>query len=82
MSDDTSAFTPSRDEISQFIRDTFRSVWAIELLLYLYEHKEGSLTPSAIVSEMRASEQVVRLSLECLLVARLRAASLSRVLVM
>ena len=36
---------PAKQEIATFIRSTFRSVWALELLCFLRQNRDRSLTP-------------------------------------
>lgn len=47
------------EELLSFIRDTFRSVWAIELLLLLKKAPQRQWTTAELVSELRASEHIV-----------------------
>jgi hypothetical protein len=62
---------PSDRESSAFIRATFRSVWALELLCYLRKQRNRPLQPAEIVAGLRASDLVVRQSIEGLLAAGL-----------
>ena len=58
------------DEISGFIRSSFRSVWSLELLLLL--KRDPRLWPRAeIVAALRASDLIVTQSLEALTAAGL-----------
>jgi hypothetical protein len=43
-----------------FVRASFRSVWTVELLLFLWRHSSRAWTAAELVREMRASEFVVR----------------------
>lgn len=61
----------SEREISAFIRATFRSVWSLELLCYLRKQRDRPLQPAEIVAGLRASDLVVRQSIEGLLAAGL-----------
>lgn len=54
----------SRDEVEEFVRATFRSVWALELLCMLRKHRERSLTHRDMVDGLRASDFVVTQSLD------------------
>jgi hypothetical protein len=54
-----------------FLRSTFRSVWSLELLLFLRSHRGRAWTPAALVEEMRGSELLVTQSLKALLAAGL-----------
>ena len=53
----------SDDEVSSFIRSTFRSVWSLEVLLLL-KRDQRRWTDAEIVTALRASELVVAQSLE------------------
>lgn len=56
---------PSPD-IAAFLRDHFRSVWALELLLFLKEHGERPWTAEALVEALRLSDTIVSSSLRTL----------------
>lgn len=58
-------------EVSSFIRSTFPSVWALELLCLLRRHRDESWTEISLVAAMRSSEQVVAQSVRSLLAAGL-----------
>ena len=62
---------PSSQEISSFIGTTFRSVWALELLCFLREHRDRELTHAEMVSGLRGSDLVVSQSLDSLVAAGL-----------
>ena len=62
---------PSSQEISSFIGTTFRSVWALELLRFLREHRERELSHAEMVSGLRGSDLVVSQSLDSLVAAGL-----------
>ncbi len=47
------------DELRDFLRHSLRSVWNIELLLWLYRHTGRAWFPADLVQEMRASDVVV-----------------------
>lgn len=57
---------PSRQEVSSFIRATFRSVWALELLCFLRQNRGRSLSHEAMVAGLRGSDLVVTQSVESL----------------
>jgi hypothetical protein len=48
------------NDLLKFIRASFRSVWTVELLLFLRRHSGRAWTAAELVREMRASEFVVR----------------------
>jgi len=58
-------------EIASFIRSSFRSIWSLELLLYLKEHSWRSYTREDLVREMRGSNAIVEESVSSLLAAGL-----------
>ena len=62
---------PGADEVSHFIRVTFRSVWALELLCFLRHDRERSLSHEEMVAGLRGSDLVVSQSLESLAAAGL-----------
>ena len=55
----------SNDEILRFIASSFRSVWALELLLVL-KSEQRSWSREELVATMRASDLVVTKALEAL----------------
>ena len=55
----------SNDEILRFIASSFRSVWALELLLVL-KSEQRSWSHEELVSTMRASDLVVTKALDAL----------------
>lgn len=59
------------NEINEFLRATFGSVWSLELLLFLRSHRDQAWTPGALVDAMRGSEVLVTQSLRALLAAGL-----------
>jgi len=58
---------PASAELAGFIRSQFRSVWALELLLYLKRHADRSWSRAELVEAFRASEAVIGTSLDNLL---------------
>lgn len=62
---------PSRQEVSSFIRATFRSVWALELLCFLRQNRGRSLTHQEMVTGLRGSDLVVSQGVESLTAAGL-----------
>jgi hypothetical protein len=60
----------SREELADFIRSSFRSVWSLELLL-LIKHEDRPWTITEIVAALRASELVVTKCIESLTAAGL-----------
>ena len=59
---------PRSDELASFIASTFRSVWALELLL-LIKREARSCSAGELVELMRASPAVVERALESLTAA-------------
>lgn len=58
---------PASAELADFIRIHFRSVWALELLLHLRSHADRVWSSDELVSAFRASQAVIRTSLDNLL---------------
>jgi hypothetical protein len=61
----------SSDSVSTFIRATFRSVWALELLCFLRQNRDHALTHAEMVSGLRGSDLVVSQSVDSLKAAGL-----------
>jgi hypothetical protein len=61
----------SEEELASFIRSTFRSIWSLELLLFLAAQREKCWSRDELVAALRASELIVAQSLEALLAAGL-----------
>lgn len=57
---------PDEEEITSFIRSTFPSVWAIELMCLLRSQPAEAWKRDALVAAMRSSELVVAQSLRSL----------------
>lgn len=57
---------PATPELAAFIRDHFRSVWTLELLLFLKENASSSWPNEALVRALRASDAIVINSLDIL----------------
>jgi hypothetical protein len=57
---------PSQLDVSSFIRATFRSVWALELLCFLRQDRERSLSHEEMVAGLRGSDLVVSQSVDSL----------------
>lgn len=57
--------------LTSFIRSTFRSVWALELLLHLKRHSDRAWASTELVAALRASDLIVTQSLEALVAAGL-----------
>jgi len=62
---------PAPEQITGFIRATFRSVWSLDLLCHLQAHADRSLSVVEMVAELRASELIVRQSVDALVAAGL-----------
>jgi hypothetical protein len=62
------AVTP---ETSRFIRSTFRSIWSLELLLFLRAHAERPWSEADLVKALHGSELLVARSLQALFAAGL-----------
>ena len=62
---------PSEEDVSSFIRATFRSVWALELLCFLRQDPGRSLSHAEMVAGLRGSDLVVTQSVHALTAAGL-----------
>ena len=62
---------PSQDDVASFIRATFRSVWALELLCFLRQNRDRNLSHADMVAGLRGSDLVVTQSVESLTAAGL-----------
>jgi hypothetical protein len=58
-------------DLPAFIRATFRSVWVLELLCFLRQNCDRSLSPREMVAGLRGSDLVVTQSVEALAAAGL-----------
>jgi hypothetical protein len=61
----------AKQDVANFIRATFRSVWALELLCLLRQNRDRSLSQSQMVAGLRGSDLVVSQSVESLSAAGL-----------
>jgi hypothetical protein len=61
----------SEQDINDFIGSTFRSIWSLELMIYLSNHADRSWSRAELVEELRASELIVSQSLDALIAAGL-----------
>lgn len=62
---------PAKQELSSFIRSTFRSVWSLELLCLLRRNRDQAWTQDDLVRALRGSNLVVSHSVESLVAAGL-----------
>jgi hypothetical protein len=62
---------PSDEEVSTFIRSTFRSVWALELLCFLRQEPALGRSHEEMVAGLRGSDLVVTQCVESLTAAGL-----------
>jgi hypothetical protein len=62
---------PSRQEVTSFIRATFRSVWSLELLLFLKNHADRGWSRYDLVTALRGSDVIVSQSVDSLVAAGL-----------
>jgi hypothetical protein len=63
---------PDQDHLESFIGNSFRSVWALEVLQFLVEHTPASFSPEELITALRVSDAVISQS-----VANLSAAGLT-----
>jgi hypothetical protein len=59
------------DEIADFIRSSFTSIWSLELLLHLKAESWVAKTREQLIGDLRASDAVVSASVASLLAAGL-----------
>lgn len=57
---------PASQELDEFIRHSFRSVWSLELLLFLKRNADSAWQEEELVEALRASQAVISTSLEIL----------------
>ena len=57
---------PADQDVASFIGSSFKSVWAIELLLHLKRHPERDWSKEDLLGALRASELVVSSNLDWL----------------
>jgi hypothetical protein len=57
----------NEQEVTRFVRSTFRSAWSVELLLVIKGEPDRSWAPVELVARLRASDLVVTRGLEELL---------------
>lgn len=62
---------PAQQDLPGFIRTTFRSVWALELLCFLRQNRDRGLSHADMVTGLRGSDLVVKQSVESLVAAGL-----------
>ena len=62
---------PASIDTGKFLRDNFKSVWALELLLQLERQPDRSFTPGDLVVALRASQGIVEKGLLSLVAAGL-----------
>ncbi|HET7709490.1 MAG TPA: hypothetical protein VFK50_08165 [Sphingomicrobium sp.] len=58
---------PESPELAVFISSNFRSVWTLELLLFLKDHAATAWQNDVLVQTLRASDAIVSNSVESLL---------------
>ena len=58
-------------QLESFIANSFRSVWALEVLQFLADHPGASFTPEELITALRVSDAVVAQSVENLSAAGL-----------
>jgi hypothetical protein len=66
-------------DILEFIQSSFKSIWSLELLLFLQRSADRAWSIPELVRELRGSEHVVRQSLTSLLAAGLVSAEANEV---
>lgn len=61
----------SQPDVTSFIRSNFRSVWSLELLLFLRRNADRAWTRPEMVTGLRASDSIVSQSVDQLVAAGL-----------
>ena len=69
--EDPRSTMPLKQDVTSFIRATFRSVWSLELLLFLKNHGDRGWTRHDLVTALRGSEVIVSQSVDSLVAAGL-----------
>lgn len=62
------------EDITSFIRSSFPSVWALELMIFMRERPDRSWSSEELVTELRGSPVIVDVSLQSLISAGMAAA--------
>ena len=62
---------PEHADLATFISDNFRSVWTLEILLFLKDHAATAWQNEPLIQALRASDAIVSTSVESLLAAGL-----------
>jgi hypothetical protein len=62
---------PSQFEIETFIGSSFRSIWSLDLVQFLYANPQQSYSKEQLIAALRASESVVSQSIDSLVAAGL-----------
>jgi DNA-binding IclR family transcriptional regulator len=62
---------PDQQTLESFIGNSFRSVWALEVLQYLVDNPQASFSAAELISALRVSDAVVSQSVENLSAAGL-----------
>jgi DNA-binding IclR family transcriptional regulator len=55
---------PDQDHLESFIANSFRSVWALEVLRFLTENEGESYTAQELITHLRVSDAVVSQSVD------------------
>jgi hypothetical protein len=61
----------SQQDLEQFITDTFRSVWTLEVLCFLKQNRGRAISHGELIAGLRGSDLIVSQSIEALLAAGL-----------
>lgn len=61
----------SDDQILEFIRSTFPSVWSLELLIFLADHSDREWSEPELIAAIRGSDLIIAQSLASLVAAGL-----------
>ena len=55
---------PEQDHLELFIGNSFRSVWALEVLQFLVERSSASFSSEELISALRVSNAVISQSVD------------------
>ena len=62
---------PSQSEIESFIGSSFRSIWSLDLVQFLFANAAESYSKEQLIASLRASDSVVKQSIAALAAAGL-----------
>jgi hypothetical protein len=57
------------EQVLQFVRQSIKSVWTLDLMILMRRHKDRAWTPDALAGELRANRALVQEALSSLVAA-------------